>query len=166
MDATPTADPPLNGHALLMEWLRTKNAQKNQAAAWVLCRVGPMSIEFLVEEALKPGNRPDHRVRILDVIQQIGGPLKAKEYYAIAKLQEYSAAKVRDKAAEVLRTLSPDGPPSLVPPEVMAAAMELHPARVFQRAEEIGRRALAARRQREQNPRRNKNRLARPWWGI
>jgi len=139
MDAPTPAGTPQGGLDLMIEWLRTKDKRKNEAAVSILCRVGEPVIEFLALEAVKPGRRPDHRVRLLDVIQRIGGPLSPADHYRISSLLKHRAAKVRDKAAEVLGLLSPDGPPSLVPPEVMAAAMKLHPARLFDRALALGR---------------------------
>lgn len=123
----------------MIDWLRTKDKRKNETAASILCRAGEPVVEFLALEAIKPGKRPDHRVRLLDVIQRIGGPLGPADHYRISSLLKHRAAKVRAKAAEVLEALSPDGPPSLVPPEVMNAAMRLHPARLFRRALELGR---------------------------
>jgi len=143
MDAPTPAGTPQGGLDLMIEWLRTKDKRKNEAAVSILCRVGEPVIEFLALEAIKPGRRPNHRVRLLDVIQRIGRPLGPADHYHISSLLKHRVAKVRDKAAEVLGILSPDGPPSLVSPEVMAAAMRLHPARLFQRALELGRFAAA-----------------------
>ena len=75
MDASTPAATPQGGLDLMIEWLRTKDKLKNETASSILCRVGEPVVEFLALEVIKPGMRPDHRVRLLDVIQRIGGPL-------------------------------------------------------------------------------------------
>lgn len=132
----------------VIEWLRTKNRRKNEAAESILCRLGKPVVEFLIREVLQPGKRPDHRVRLLNVIQRIGGPLGPEEYYGIRKLLAHEVTRISEKASEVLTALSPGGPPPLVPPEVMAAAMKLHPACCMERALRLGKQRLAARQQR------------------
>lgn len=96
--------------SLMIEWLRTKDKEKNEAATAILCRLGQPVVEFLVQEVVGPQKRPDHRVRILDVIQQIGTPLGPQEYFGITSLLAHRSVKVRVKAAEVLDALSLVGP--------------------------------------------------------
>ena len=73
--------------------LRTKNKRLNGAAVDVFCRLGSPAIEFLALEAIETSIRPDHRLRLLNVILQIGGPVRASEYYQFVSL--LSNTKVR-----------------------------------------------------------------------
>ncbi len=133
----------------LIDALRKKDARKNAFATAMLCRLGEIGVvELLVQEANKPRRQPDHRVRILDVIQQIGTPLGPQEYFGITSLLAHRSVKVRVKAAEVLDALSPSGTPCLSSSVAMLVGMEHHPALCYLRAFELGRRARRSRRQR------------------
>jgi hypothetical protein len=57
-DSTPTGAQQ-GGLGLMIEWLRTKDKQKNEAAVSILYRVGVLVVEFLVLEVIKPGRRAE-----------------------------------------------------------------------------------------------------------
>ena len=59
----------------LVGWLRSKDEQKRAAAASIFRRFGRLSVDLLVREAIEPGKQRDHRIALLDVIEQLGTPL-------------------------------------------------------------------------------------------
>ncbi len=59
----------------LVRLLGSKDPQTRQEAAAMLRQAGKPAAPPLVNEAIKPGKRSHHRIAILDVVQQIGGPL-------------------------------------------------------------------------------------------
>lgn len=124
MEGTTQPPPVTTNLDRLIELLGDKDRRLNRFAAGLLVWLGPLAVDVLAEEATKPRRKAEHRVRILEVVLQIGGPLGPKAYRDIATLTEHGAKKVHRKAEEVLQTLSPEGPPPLVPPEVLQPFME------------------------------------------
>ena len=92
----------------LIEALRRKDPELNAFASEVLYRAGNGGGPLLVREALGPGKHPDHRIRILDVIQRIGEPLGG-EFLNLVTLLNHPVTRVREKAAEVVTALGPGG---------------------------------------------------------
>ena len=85
MKAVTQARPATPGFNRVLRAFRTKNKEKNDTAVEILYRLGSPAIEFLALEAIETSIRSDHRNRLLDVILRIGGPVRALDYYRIAK---------------------------------------------------------------------------------
>jgi hypothetical protein len=113
--------PQTNHFDRLVDDLRKKDPHKNQFAVDIFLRLGGAVVPLLVEEATGPGKQPAHRIRLLDVVQTIGVPLTALDYHHVFQLGRHRVRHVRKKAAEVLAALHPDGPPPLLPEELMGA---------------------------------------------
>jgi len=64
--------------------------------------MGVNIITPLATEAALPGKRPDHRIRILNVIQRIGGTLDPDAFYTVSSLMNNPVDRVARKAAEVI----------------------------------------------------------------
>ena len=71
--------------AQLITALGRKDPRLREYATEILCRLGKQAVPMLVEEAAARGRQPDHRVRILDVVQRIGEPLDA-EFFVVMLL--------------------------------------------------------------------------------
>jgi hypothetical protein len=99
----------------LVQGLRRSNPKLNAYCVLVLIRTHKESdtnlLPLLVVEAACSGKHPNHRVRILDVIQQIGEPLGPSAFFDLMLLASHPVEKVREKAVEVLDAL----PPSRLP---------------------------------------------------
>jgi hypothetical protein len=96
---------------IMLGWLGTDNEIKLRAATKLLCGLGKPAAECLVGEALRPGKRPEHMIRILDVVQQIGGPLGPDEMFGLQSLLGHRNQDIREKAERVIMSLSPSGVP-------------------------------------------------------
>ena len=59
-----------------------------------------------------PGKQPDHRLRILDVVADIGERRGLDEIISLAELLYHRAPRVRQKVLEVSLVLGPPWPPS------------------------------------------------------
>ena len=70
--------------AALVDFLATKHSRRNAVAVYVLANLGPTVVPELIREAVVPGKRPDHRVRILDVVDRIGAPLDVSDWFSLA----------------------------------------------------------------------------------
>jgi hypothetical protein len=138
--------------------LRRQDDPNRSTATEILRRLGPEVVPQLVAEASAPKLQPDHRVRLLDVLQQIRSPLSAGDYYLIQRLGEHPVERVARKAREVLRALHPDGPPSLLPPEVAEALAKVDPFAAIERGARLFRRRLTqkATKARAATPRRRR----------
>ena len=88
MDGAPNLPPGNSNFESLIEALRRKDRDLNAYASEILYRlVKEMDLHkkvvpMLVREACLKGKQPDHRIRILDVVQRIGEPLDA-EFFLI-----------------------------------------------------------------------------------
>jgi hypothetical protein len=95
----------------LLTWLGTHDEKKIRTATTLLCRAGKLAAEFLVAEVIRPGKRPEHMIHILDVVQQIGGPLGPEEMFGLQSLLGHRDRDVCKKAEQVIMSLSPSGVP-------------------------------------------------------
>ncbi len=110
----------------LVKCLVVKNTQKNREAAMLLRQLGRLGMEALIDEAIKPGRQPDHRIAILNVVAGIGEPLGPTEFFKLQMLLRHKVPRVAAKAAEVFMVLSPCGRPES--PEAAALMRTFHPA--------------------------------------
>jgi hypothetical protein len=110
---------------ILVKWLGLNHPQKNRAAVTWLCRLDKPAVPLLVQEAIKPGKRSQHRVAILDVIERIGGPLGPDEMFGLQSLLRHSDPRVREKAEQVIMAASTPGLPDS--PEGIALMRAFNP---------------------------------------
>lgn len=89
MDRTIEPPPGEKNFDTLVKWLNSKDPQKRLVATTVLCRVGKPTAPLLVFEAIKPGKRSQHRIALLDVVQQIGGPLGPEQLFSLRDLPRH-----------------------------------------------------------------------------
>ncbi len=120
MDDSPTPPPGENKFQRLIEALRRKNPKLNASATEVFCEAGKVVVPLLVREALGPGKHPNHRIRILDVIQRIGEPLGV-DFLDFTRLLRHPVQRVCEKAGEVVAALRPGGQSGSGSTEDMAA---------------------------------------------
>ena len=109
----------------LIRLLGQKDPQTRQEAAAMFCQVGKQAVPPLIREVLKPGKRSQHRVAILDVVQQIGGPLGFDEMSGLQLLLRNRALDVREKAERVIISLRPGDMPDT--PEDLALERAFNP---------------------------------------
>jgi hypothetical protein len=95
----------------LVRLLGSKDPQTRQEAAAMLRQVGKPVAPPLVIEAIKPGKRPQHRIAILDVVQQIGGPLGPDDMFRLQDLLRHRDPAVCRKAEQVIMSMAPGGMP-------------------------------------------------------
>lgn len=116
----PERRPGMSDTQWAIEWVLARRGSKAHGAGLYILKTGEAAaIPALVEAASQSDRKPAHRVRLLDVILEIGGPLSAEDYSVLRKLLGHRSRKVSDKAEEVLRSLCPDGPPPLIPLEIL-----------------------------------------------
>lgn len=108
MNGTAPLPPGRSKFEQLVAALGRKDPAMNEYAAEIFRRVGKPVVPLLVREAVCRGKQPDHRVRILDVIQRIGEPLDMA-FFDLTMLLRHRVPRVREKAAEVIAALSPAG---------------------------------------------------------
>ena len=87
---------------MLIQGLYGSDADERDRALVTFARLGERAIPLLVAQAVKPGLLPHQRVRILDVIQKIGGPLGVDEFFAIHTLLTHRSKHVRIRTAGVM----------------------------------------------------------------
>lgn len=114
-----------NEFDFLVRWLSLDDRQKNQFAITVLCRLGLRFAPPLILAAIRDGKPPRHRIAILDVVQQIGGPLGLNELMNLQSLLRHRSLGVRSKAAQVIMAVGPCGLPKT--PEDLASDLALNP---------------------------------------
>ncbi len=123
----PTQTGPHSGDLdLMIAWLGGRDEEKVEKATTILLRIGQPVVEYLVQAAMKSGRRPEHRVRILDLVQQLGQPLGVDEFFRLQQLLQDHSPAVRQKAEETLMALSAGGLPKS--PEATALARAFNPA--------------------------------------
>jgi hypothetical protein len=110
---------------ILVLWLALKNPQKNQAAVAILRHLGKPAVPLLIHEAIKPGKRAHHRIAILEVVRQIGGPVGLDEMLGLQSLLRHRNLGVRQKAERVIMSMSTGGVPSS--PEGLATMRAFNP---------------------------------------
>lgn len=79
----------------------------------------------LIAEAIKPGKRAEQRVRFLDLVQLLGGPLGPTELFELRTLLRHRSAAVREKAEETITAVSPCGIPN--DPRIAALMRAVNP---------------------------------------
>ena len=110
---------------LVIGWLDGQDKEKLEKAISILRRLGKPVVAFLILAAAKPGKRSEHRVRILDLVQQIGGPLGMVEMCGLQSLLQHDDPNVRAKAERVIMSMSPGGIPET--PEGLAMMRAFNP---------------------------------------
>jgi len=110
----------------LIAWLAGDDERKIMAATTLFCRIGEPATEFLALEAVRPGRRPHHIIRILDVVQRLGNPLGPDGFFSLQSLLQHGDPAVREKVAKVFLALSPAGLPDS--PSAEALLLAHHPA--------------------------------------
>ena len=108
-----------------VRWLSSKDFQKREKAIAMFCQVGKGIVPALIQETIRPGKRSQHRIAILEVIEQIGGPVGFDDMCRLQSLLGQRAPSVCQKAAEVIMSLGPGGPPKS--PEDAAAMLDSNP---------------------------------------
>lgn len=96
--ATVPADQP----RLLVGYLSTDNKERNELAAKVFVGAGAAVVPMLVREAIVRGKRPQHRIRLLEIIARIGAPLDVSDWMTLLSGTGIYPGPVRMKIAEVL----------------------------------------------------------------
>jgi hypothetical protein len=86
---------------LFVAALRVNDGHLNALAAELLVRSGRGALPRLTREACDRGNRPGHRVRLLDVISRIGPPF-GEAFFDLHLLLRERSPKVREAANELL----------------------------------------------------------------
>ena len=97
---------------VLLEWLGHKNLKKRQAATLRLCKLGRVAVLPLILAAIEPGRPSQHVIAILGAIQKIGGVLVLNERPTLESLLQHSDPGVRQKAEEVIRSMSSSSVPA------------------------------------------------------
>lgn len=96
--ATVPADQP----RLLVGYLSTDNKERNELAAKVFIGAGAAVVPMLVREAVARGKRPQHRIRLLDIIARIGAPLGVDDWMTLFSGTAMYTGPVREKIVEVI----------------------------------------------------------------
>jgi hypothetical protein len=109
----------------LIRLLGVKDQQLRQDAAAMFCQVGKPIVPTLVHEAQRPGRRQQHRIAILDVVQQIGGPIEPDALFGLQSLLRHHDAAISAKVEQVIMSLSPGGVPKS--PEGLALERVFNP---------------------------------------
>ena len=110
---------------MLIRLLDEKDEQIRHAAAAIFCQVGKQISPGLIREAHMSDRSYPHRIAILSVVQQIGGPLGFDEIFGLWTLLWHPDAGIRAKVADVLCCLGPNGPPTT--PAELALLRENNP---------------------------------------
>jgi hypothetical protein len=90
---------------LLLEALRVGNEEMNALAAELIVRCGDSPVRRLVLMAADPTNRPQYRVRILNVIRRIGIASNPDLFFDLSRLATDKHAEVRYAAVQLIATL-------------------------------------------------------------
>jgi hypothetical protein len=115
MDRVPALPPGNSSYGRLIEALRRKDPELNAYASEILVRLATemglhkQLVRTLVQEACRKGKQPDHRIRILDVIQRIGEPLDAESFFDLMFLCHHRVPRLGKRAGEVIAALRPSG---------------------------------------------------------
>jgi hypothetical protein len=126
MNESTQAGPHSGSLDLVIGWLGGKDEEKVEKATLILLDIGQRVVEFLLPVAMKSSLRAEHRVRLLDLIQQIGQPLGVDDFFNLQRLLRDDCPAIREKVEEVFMALSPGGLPKS--PEAAALAKAFNPA--------------------------------------
>jgi hypothetical protein len=100
-----------SGFDRMINGLRKKDRRLNERCADMLIRthkeLGANIVHPLVNEAALPGKQPNHRVRLLDVVQRIGESLDPDDFFTVMLLANHQVEKVAKKAVELIAELRP-----------------------------------------------------------
>lgn len=103
MDRTVQTPPAGSRFAMVVAWLVDQDERKREAAVSILGRLGEPGVPHLVQEAIGANKQAEHRIALLDIIQQIGGPLELDDSVKLRTLFFHRDPAVRDKAEAVGR---------------------------------------------------------------
>ncbi len=84
-----------------------------------------LTARLLVAESVRPGRRAEHRLRLLNLVQQFGCPLGPTELFGLQALLRNRSPAVRQKAEEIIMAASPCGEPDN--PETAALMSAFNP---------------------------------------
>jgi hypothetical protein len=111
MDRYPELPDGDSGFDKMINGLRRKDPKLNAICADLLIRsqteLGANIVHPLVNEAVLPGKHPNHRIRILDVVQRIGESLDPDDFFTVMLLANHQVEKVAKKAVELIAELRP-----------------------------------------------------------
>ena len=100
-----------NNFDRMIQGLRRKDPELNEICTDILVRAqtegGANGVPFLLVEAMLPGRKPDHRIRILEVVRRIGAPLSPDDFLMVMALTNHSVERVALKATELIAELRP-----------------------------------------------------------
>jgi hypothetical protein len=116
--------------------LSRKGSKAHKAGRHILLTGGSAAIPLLINAAVMETRKPAHAIRLLELMLEIGGSLSGEDYSRLVELSHHRSEKVSDKAQEVLLTLCPDGPPPLIPPEILKPIID----DCYRQADEVKRR--------------------------
>jgi hypothetical protein len=94
---------------LILEAVRVSDARLNALATELLGRSGTQPVRRLVLAAINPRNGPQHRVRLLRAVRQIGVISDPVSYLDLCSLLVDRSAAVRVEAADLLAYLRDRG---------------------------------------------------------
>jgi hypothetical protein len=94
---------------LILEAVRVSDERLNALATELLGRFGAQPVRRLVLAALNPRNGPQHRVRLLRAVRQIGVISDPGSYVDLCGLLADRSAAVRVEAADLLAYLRDRG---------------------------------------------------------
>jgi hypothetical protein len=97
------------GYDILMKWLCGTDPQNRCTAIEFFRRLGRLATSSLIYEAIKPGTKPQHRIAILDAVEQIGGPLGFDDMCRLQSLLQYGDRNVARKAKHIIKALGRAG---------------------------------------------------------
>jgi hypothetical protein len=94
---------------LILEAVRVSDERLNALATELLGRFGSQPVRRLVLAAINPRNGPQHRVRLLRAVRQIGVVSDPVSYVDLCNLLVDRSAAVRVEAADLLAYLRDRG---------------------------------------------------------
>jgi len=124
------------GEWVLEMLVSRKGSKAYKTGRHILLAGGSAALPLLVAAAIDETRKPAHAIRLLELVVEIGGSLSAEDYSRLVGLSHHRSEKVSDKAQEVLVTLCPDGPPPLIPPEILKPILD----DCYRQADEVKRR--------------------------
>ena len=125
----PTQTGPHSGDLdLMIAWLGGTDEEKVEKATTILFRIGKPIVKYLVQAAMKSDRRPKHRVRLLDIVQQIGQPLGVDEFFGARATPARWFSSRTIESGRNLHGLDPGGPPGESPRPLLFGELSIRPS--------------------------------------
>lgn len=90
----------------VFRWLLSDDRDRVELATVIIVGSGAPAVPLLIGEAMRPRKSEAHRIRLLGVIEKIGKPLEANEFFDLMDLSRRSTRPVQARIVQLMLELN------------------------------------------------------------